>query len=629
MINVPDEEDTPGTPVGGGGSGSATSEKSSVRGKNLREGQNVTLRPAVLTSDHIYNLRNQGWGKPHPEYGANSLGTAMRDPVTLFHGVSYDYPSNSDSVNAFLYPNTSSDNDKDIERFNAQDCVNNPLGSSPAPLGFFIIDALERGASRKANMAQLNSQYGALTNYDISSLPLDRTPGGATVICEYSGRVFFAGFSGSIDTGDRNSPRMSSYILFSQLVQDISNINVCYQSADPTNKDDSELVDTDGGFIRLEGAYGINRMVSVGAGLMVLAANGVWMVSGETGGGFKATSYKTDKITNSGCISPGSVVVTGNSVLYWSADGIYNIGPNQFGDYIADNITKKTVQSYYESIDSDDANSCEGVYDSYENKVKWIYGNRTISAHATRELILDLTLGSFYPYEISRLGGQRYPMSVKGVLTDPFKLNNSDQNVLISGVQVMVGANNVIINDDSAVTDVKEVKYLVVTSVTPTITYAFATYNVEDHYDWKSIDGVGVDAPAYLLTGVISGNDFQKKKDVPHLSVHMEKTEDGFSTVNGDFVPTNQSSCKVQVQWDWTDSVNSGRWTTPFQAYRINRPWLVTDASQPYDNGYYVVSTKTRIRGSGKVLSILFSSDPGKHLNIHGWSMKVNANADI
>lgn len=629
MLPVPREGDSPGSPVGGGGSGSATSEKANVRGKNLKEGPNITLRPAVLTSQHIYNLRNQGWSVPHPEYATADTGTAMKDPVALFHTVSGDFPSNADKVNAFIYPNTASNNDKDIERFNAKDCVNNPMGSSPAPLGSFIIDALERGTSRKSSVAQLNAQYSALTQYSVSDLPLDTTPGGASVVCEYSGRVFFSGFSGAITGGDKNSPRMSSYILFSQLVQDISNVNICYQSADPTNKDDSSLVDTDGGFIRLEGAYGINQMVNVGTGLMVFAINGVWMISGESGGGFSATSYKSNKLTNSGCISPGSVVVSGNTVLYWSQDGIYNIGPNQFGDYIADNISKKTIQSYYNEIDPQDAASCEGVYDSYENKIKWLYCNRTISAHPTRELILDLTLGSFYPYEISKLSGQRYPMAVKGVLTQPFNLNTNEDPVLVNGVQVTVGGVNVDVINDDAVTSVKEVKYLVITSIVPSIKYAFATYNVADHYDWKSIDGVGADAAGYMLTGVLSGGDFQRRKDVPHLTVHMEKTEDGYTTVNGDFQPTNQSSCLVQVQWEWSDSANSGRWTTPFQAYRVKRPWMVSDASAAYDDGYYVVSTKTRVRGSGKVLSILYSTEPGKHLILHGWSMKVSTNADV
>lgn len=627
MLPVPNPDDEAGSPVGGGGS--ATSEKSSVRGKNLREGQNITLRPAVLTSQHLYNLRNQGWGIPHPEYGSNSTGTSMRDPITLFHGVNNDYPSNADSVNIALYPNTSSDNDKDIERFNAKDLANNPMGSSPAPTGYFIIDALERGTSRKSNVTQLTNQYPTLTSYDISNIPLDKTPGGATVICEYSGRVFFAGFSGSIQDGDKNSPRMSSYVLFSQLVQDISNINTCYQAADPTNKDDSDLVDTDGGVIRVEGAYDINNMVVVGANLMVFASNGVWKISGGAGGGFKATSYQVDKITNSGCIAPDSVVVVNNAVIYWSRDGVYNIGPNQFGDYVADNVSKKTIQTYYNEIDPNDARSCQGVYDSYENKVRWIYGNRTTSTE-TRELILDLTLGAFYPFVFSKLSAYKYPMVVKGVLTEPFTLTNTTDSVLDNGVQVNVGGVNVVVDDDNSSSDVKEVKYLIITTITPSIKYAFGTYSVEDHYDWKSFNGVGVDATAYLLTGTMSGGDFQRKKDIQYVTFHFEKTEDGFTVDgSGDLTLTNPSGCLVQVQWDWSNSINSGQWTQPFQAYRIRRNWMPADASSGFNNGYYVVETKTRLRGSGKVFSLYITSEPGKHMNLLGWSMKVNSNADV
>src|SRR3546814_2691161 len=62
--------------------------------------------------------------------------------------------------------------------------------------------------------------------------------------------------------------------------------------------------------------------------------------------------------------------------MYWSRDGIYNLSTNQLGDIVAESVTKKSIQSLYNDIGQLETVSSEGVYDSYEQKVKWIYNNR-------------------------------------------------------------------------------------------------------------------------------------------------------------------------------------------------------------------------------------------------------------
>src|SRR3546814_11307942 len=76
----------------------------------------------------------------------------------------------------------------------------------------------------------------------------------------------------------------------------------------------------------------------------------------------------------------------------------------------------------------------------------------------------------------------------------------------------------------------------------------------------------------------------------------------------------------MQTQLDWTNSANSNKWSRKMQVYRLRRPYFPNGAGDEYDNGYYVTETKSRVRGSGKVMSILFESEPGKHLEILGRS---------
>lgn len=593
-----------------------------IDGVNLRQGTGVTVRPTSITDNHTYNLRNQTFAQPRKVIGAETI----RDTIQEFYEKAVTkYPSNSDTVTYALYADTNDADDRNSERFNASDIIASPVGTYPAPKGYFIIDAMARGASRLEEYRKLMDQYDELT-IDITNLPSDTTPGGASVVSEYAGRVFYSGFSGEIIDGDNNSPRMSSYVLFSQLVEDPSDINVCYQDGDPTSKETPDLLDTDGGFIRIEGAYGIIKLINVGNALAVLAANGVWLIQGGSDYGFKATNYVTSKVTTHGCDSPGSVVVIDNTFMYWSDDGIYNVAPNQFGDYIAENITQKTIQKYYDAIDGLDRIACKGVYDTYDKKVRWLYGTRISSSTNVRELVLDTTIGAFYPSVIGKIDNSRFPIPITGLIVPPFRVEEFSVPVTVNGVVVTANTQTVTISEEITQNSTKEVIYAVLTRSTPTLGFSFATYRDPLHIDWASYNGEGVDAKSYLLTGYMSGGDFQRKKQVPYISIHFSKTEDGFDE---DYNPTNQSSCLVRSQWDWSNSIHSGKWGKPFQAYRFRRHYIPGTLDDPYDNGFATVTTRNKLRGSGKVLSLLFESEPNKHMHLLGWSMLMGTNTNV
>ena len=146
------------------------------------------------------------------------------------------------------------------------------------------------------------------------------------------------------------------------------------------------------------------------------------------------------------------------------------------------------------------------------------------------------------------------------------------EDVVVGSDQVQVSGVDVIVTGSSATSVTREIQYVIVTNVDTVIKYTFGLYRDTTWKDFVSFDSTGVDAPAYLVTGYLSGGDFQRRKQIPYMNVYFNQTEDGFEEdINGDFVPTNQSSCKIQTQWDWTDSVDSNRWSPEFQAYRLNR----------------------------------------------------------
>lgn len=603
-----------------------------IGSRDLYSDTNLQYRPTSLTFSHAYNLRNQSWGLPRINGdgripGSGNDGTVdyytpvATDPISAFKGWSVTkFPSNSDSVNFAIYANPENTSNRTIERFFAQDLINSPLGNVKTANGYFIIDALERGSSRLAADAANRLNYPQLSNF-ILSLPIDRTPGGPTAISEFAGRVWYSGFSGDLVSGDSLSPRMSSYVLFSQVVENISDISQCYQEADPTAKDDPNIVDTDGGFIRINEAYGIKKLINAGSSLIVIAANGVWRIVGGSDTGFTATKYIVEKITDHGCTSTDSITFIDNTIMYWGDDALYHLKTDQFGTWLAENISANIIQKLFDDISLQDKASVKGSYDSFERKVRWLYQNRLLQSSETMELVLDLNLNAFSINRIKSLSTNS-PKVASYYIGEPYQVTTSQESVTVLG-DLVVSSGDFITTSFETRTgpSKKEIGYITILSTSPTITYSFASYRNTNFIEWLSVNGIGVDAEAFLITGYISGGDFQRDKQVLYLIAHMRRTETGY-TVEGDtLVPLNPSSCILQSQWDWTNSNVSHKWSRPFQAYRYKITHFPLDEDDEFDTGHATIETKNKMRGNGRVVSFKFSTEPKKNLHLYGWSM--------
>lgn len=594
-----------------------------IGSNDLLDGTNVAFRPSTITSAHAYNLRNQTFAIPRYVNNAESLS----DPIGEFKDTSggSKYPSNADNVVTYLYADANDGDDRNTKRYFAKDNYNNPLGTNRAPVGYFIIDALERGTSRLNEISKLESQYPQLVKY-INTLPQDITPGGASALCGFAGRMWFAGFSSKLTGGDSESPRMTSYVLFSKLVNTVPDIFKCYQEGDPTSAEIPDLVDTDGGFLRLDGAYNIQRMVNVGDSIMVIAENGVWKITGGSGYGFNATNYLTTKITEHGCTSKGSVVVVDNTFMYWSDDGIYHVSPNQYGDWIANNLTTNTIQTLFDSITYSNKVRCQGIYDSYQRQVRWLYNQEIGSNSEPEELVLDVSLSAFYRSRIGTLSPYIKPLSMAKI--PPFQTGTSDNQVIDgTGNLVTSSVGDLVITTETGRTNsTAEVVYLTSTALfSGGLAFTFSYYRDLDFRDWFSADGVGIDASGFMLTGWTGFGDFQRQKQIPYLTIYSIKTEIGFDS---EWNPVNPSSIIVQSQWNWTNLVTSGKWSSEFQAYRHPRVWM-PDTPNRFNDGDLVVKTKNKLRGRGNVVSLLFKTEPYKDFHLLGWSYIVNVNGNV
>lgn len=597
-----------------------------VSGVNLHDGNNISLRPATTTDEHTYNLRNQSWATPRLD-GNNET---LKDPIQAYFDEDSKYPSNSDTVAIALYPDANDTDNRTVDRFFPVDLKGQTQGSTEGPKGHFVINALSRGVSRLEAITELNTRNSPVSMISITDLPTDTTPGGPSVLSEFAGRVFYAGFQGDVTDGDKKSPRMSSYILFSRLIRESSDVGRCYQMNDPTSAEETDLLQTDGGFIRLDEAYGIKAMVNVKTSLFVFAANGVWRVVGVDENGFDATGYKVVKISERGIRGASTVVEAEGSLVYWADDGIYKIDTNQFGDWSATSLTRNRISILYDNINVLVKDDAQGIYDPYDKKIRWVYNNTLSSVNDVRELVMDAELGAFYTNTIYTTEGETYPKVIGLFESNPYTVSNATDTVIIGSDVIQSGAVDVVVGTTTLSAVTRSITYITVNDITPSIQFSFSIYKDRLFRDWFSVDDVGVDAYAYMVTGYISGGEFQREKQVPLMTTYFRKTESGFTEdINGDFVPLNASSCLMQYQWEWTNSAVGNRWSRTSQVYRPRRIFLPDDVNNTYDDGHLVVTNKHKVRGAGRVMSIKFMTEPLKDCQLYGWSMiaSIESNA--
>lgn len=560
---------------------------------------------------HIYNLWNQGFGEKRR---IDSDSTTLFQPVERFASVAGYTPSNSDTVGSALYANTSYDN-KTIARFHAADLNANPLGSTVAPQGHYIIDALNRGESRAEVFLEDLEEKEQTERTGKTQFTFESTSGGATTVATYAGRVWYGGFSG--DTAG-STLKLSNKLLFSQISDGA--ITSCYQEADPTSTEDPDLVSTDGGWVSIDAVDEVISLVSTDTSLVVFATNGVWVVAGTDGNTFDPTSSIVSKITDKGALTPSSIVQVDSDLFYWSSDGLYRLASEGFASFKVVPMTKPVINTLVLGLTKEDFLGMSGAYDDRLDRILWIIDGAATAA-TRRELIYHIAFESFTINTFNKLSSDDEETEVMAVCRVPqFTVEDTTLSVY-SGEDLVVDTDDsyVVMGATTSTGKDTRIAYPSIRNTSSGSYLFFADLQNESFLDWGDVD-----AEAYLLTGYITGGDTSRQKQVPYLTLHFNRTE---SAATEDGVE-DESSCLVQSQWDWTNDSYSNKWGTAFQGYRLPRP-QIRGTGEPVAEGIDVVTTNNKLRGRGRAVSLLFSTEEGKDCQILGWSLLAGINGNV
>ena len=417
----------------------------------------------------------------------------------------------------------------------------------------------------------------------------------------YAGRVWYFGTP---------HERLVDTAMFSQIIQGPNQYGLCYQANDPTSEFLNALLPTDGGTIRIAGLHGVTGATVLGDSLIVSSASGIWEIRGGDRNGFSADNYLVRKISDAECTSMVGQARADSSVCVATKRGMFIVAPDPNSGFItAVNITVSRINTYWNSITDNKLATVRLDYDDAKKRLYCLISKATSHTRDvaydvpsnvyTEALVLDFRLGE---------GGAYYKLSM------PFQLSGENMGY-IGGITVLDSSDNSGKN--------KKVKYVYVRTAEDRLTdVAFCDTQNDIYVDISGEEDVPFFRAAYDNTG----DWHSRKRNIFCVYMFLGRTETGWLEVDDEMAPINPGSVILQGRWDWSDSSNSGKWSNPVQTYRPRaatfNPLMTED--QPSD-GYPVIVSKNKIRGSGRALSLYVTGEEGKDAHILGWLIQYGA----
>lgn len=404
-------------------------------------------------------------------------------------------------------------------------------------------------------------------------------------IAYYAGRAFY----GAINTNS-----FATSIFFSQIIEKDIQYGYCYQLNDPTSEDFFDLLDSDGGVINIPDMGQLQTLFVYQTALVVIATNGVWIIRGSSGTGFKATDYVVRKISSQGSTSALSVVDINGVPYWWGESGLMKLDYNpQFDSFSIDSITDTTIRKFFLEIPMQARSSVKGDYDQYNQYAYWLYSDTTTSGlpNFNHILVFNARTNGFFPFSTTvgtnspKIVGIKFIEDILGQTVPQLKLTTT-------------------INIDS--------------------THQYLTYSSIDHItphyiDWYNYSHVVVgdatqeqDYVSYFVTNYELDGDTQRFVQPNYVMLFLDQPYDNA----GDRI---EQSAFLRGVFDFAISGDTGKWSSTAQSSQ-----QIFNENLPLRS---VNFRRLKIRGKGRCLQFRVHSDTGKPFSIIGWSVWKTANA--
>jgi len=486
--------------------------------KGLDDTLAIDFRPTTLDRNHYYNLLNQGWTDENISLFAGlasgtNICAGAGNPGGLDAASGEVFPSNTDIMTVGIVTNSSGDLEFD-PGFIKEDY----LGNTPAPKGHFILDVHNKQYDIVAGCAGMGNEV---------------TPTRPEAIAFHQGRVFY---SSAVVQNKGNG------IFYSQQLLDDDRAAKCFQEADPTAAEINDLIATDGGFLPIPGVGQVFHMQELGNGVIILASNGVWYITGaEIGSAVTATSIRLDKLHASGALGASNVVQAEGQLYFFGVEGLMQVILDETGAAKVVNITQNSIQSFYINISATARQQALGVFIPEQRKIYWAYRDTVKDAtqtlrNANRFLILDLDVKGFYKYTIAEDSANNFPEVVGLSLVKPIAAGT-----VVIEVITETDLTPVTLTDGSTLTeeitlDGGQVSSLKVASMAYDNTAAgyrvtFSTFHDSAFVDWRdySSDGIGLPMQSFVEFAEFNMGTVHTKGRPTYVHSYFSKASKNFA----------------------------------------------------------------------------------------------------
>lgn len=595
--------------------------------------------PYSYSAENYYNLQNAGWPEEIPMDGG---GGTIVNPAFFYLWRTGEEPNTNTPW--FFAKLEVADESSRIGKFSAETLKQAKFGTSDPIMGSKLIDPW--GSNRTITYDDSLVSDTRLSAFDlVGSYPAgfptssttfaDSIEGDNSTFEQYRkdrqdfvGGTFYAGrfFVASGDT-----------VYFSQIVADYPDAGKFYQQNDPTNEQINELLDDDGGTIKIANAGKIVTLKEFSQGVLVCSNNGIWLISGGDAG-FTAKNFKVDKITSTPCRAHYNIIDVENIIIMYNEYGIYTLQAGDLGALSLSDVTEQTISQYYTNIGLESILASKPVYDPIAKEFYIFYSDlpsAETSQRYNKVLGAKLPDFSFFKYEISAEDSPNdafvydaYVSPVTFSVTDDYQVITSSNDTVIDS-----SSNNIII--EGSLSSPSFAKMIMLTMVgnasTPTSYYSKESiFDASSLSDFISVDSIGVPYEAFLQTGYMIEEDIMRFKQAPYIQMAFNRTETRFvDDGSGNLVFDRPSSCLLQTYWDWTDHSNSGKIDSSQEVYRFTRNYIPSGFNDPFDNGYPVVTTRNKVRGRGRALHIILTSPEEYDCHLIGWGMEIQGLSQV
>ena len=548
------------------------------------ESDTIDNRPATLSENHAYNLANQGW---------------TRANVNSWFAFNGTYPALSDAQS--YYKNFGS-------AFSTSIMNNSLLGNSRAPRGHMIITTFYPYTEWVDGVFKITLTVPTgVPDFGLESA--SQTQNVASTIFD-NGRMFYLCNAGRLLSNG------ATFLLYSQSTSNADSFAQCYQENDPTSESLSGVIPTDGGSLDVSRLGEGIKLESSRSRIMMFGSKGVSeLFSAEDI--FTPTSINVRQVSTNAIhydkvaetiLTPGvdkimyeytanSSVVAGDNIFYWSSAGItalvFNTSNNQ---YVEENITKNTIDTLYKQIPTKCKAYAQGVYLPEDNTITWCYSlDESNPDRLTHMLCYDLVLKAWFKFAFTNTANTY----IAGVFKSP------------------------LISDLSGRSDkFKQLTFLISTVDNGLVTSYPVSTSFQDYIDSSDVS----ETQAFLQTGYLNANDSSKFKQSNYIVPSFLRTEDGFTDDgSGNLTANKESSCIISAWWDYAEDSTDTKVNPSFEAYRLNKVYIPTGPADTFDYGQSVITTKNRLTGRGRALSLRFESSAGKDCRLLGWNLGFGA----